>query len=96
MRGPSALLRRARSAWGTVARASALVLAMESGIEWATWGDNADEDRRRLEDLSYLVGAAGEALKVAIDNSNELAARLAKLTATRIAGALAKYSAGGA
>jgi len=79
-----------------LARASALVRAAESAIDRAPWGDNADEDRRRLEDLSHLVGAAGEALAVANDNGNQLAARLAKLTATRIAGALAKHSSGGA
>jgi hypothetical protein len=79
-----------------LARASALVLATESGIERAPWGDDADEDRRRVEDLSHLVGAAGEALKVAMDNGAQLAARLAKLTAARIDAALAKYSSGGA
>lgn len=79
-----------------LARASALVLATESGIERGPWGDDADADRRSLEDLSHLAGAAGEALKVAIDNCAQLAARLAKLTATRIAAALAQYSSGGA
>jgi hypothetical protein len=79
-----------------LARASALVLATESWIERAPWGDDADEDRRRLEDLSHLLGAAGEALKVAVDNGAQLVARLAKLTAARLDAALAKYSTGGA
>lgn len=75
-----------------LARASAFVFAAESGIERAPWGDNAVEDHRRLEDLSHLVGAAGEALKVAMDNGAQLSARLAK----RIDAVLAKYSTEGA
>lgn len=79
-----------------LARASALVFATESGIERAPWGDDVDEDRRRLEDLSHLADAAGEALKLALTNCAQLAARVAKLIDTRTNAPPAKYSTGGA
>jgi hypothetical protein len=43
-----------------LARASAMGIATQAMIEAGTWGDDADEDRRRMEDLSHLVGAGLE------------------------------------
>jgi len=71
-----------------IARASALGRALEGSIE-QPWGADADEDRRRLEDLSHLGGAMGEALRAATEASDRLAARLTKLVSDRLAAALA-------
>jgi hypothetical protein len=79
-----------------VARARVMGIATEAMIEVDTWGDDADEDRHRLEDLSHLVSATVEALRAATVFGDQLAARLAKHTAAHIAVALAKYSSGGA
>jgi hypothetical protein len=79
-----------------LARASAMGSATQAVIEVGTWGSDADEDRRRMEDLSHLVGAGIEALLAATVFGDQLAAALAKHTATRIAAALATDSLGGA
>ena len=71
-----------------IARASAMGRALEGSIE-QPWGDDADEDRRRLEDLSHLGGAMVEALRAATEASDRLAARLTKLADDRLAVALA-------
>ena len=77
-----------------VARASALSRALEGSIERDTWGDDAGEDRRRLADLSHLVGAAVEALLVATNAGDRIAAQLAKHVGDRIAVALTKRRTG--
>jgi hypothetical protein len=79
-----------------IARARVMGTATEAMIEVGPWGDDADEDRRRMEDLGHLVSATVEALRAAMGFGDQLAVRLAKLTATRIAAALAKLSTGGA
>jgi hypothetical protein len=58
-----------------LARASAMGIATQAMIEVGTWGN---EDRRRMEDLSHLVGAGMEALRAATVFGDQLAARLAK------------------
>jgi len=68
-----------------VARARVMSTATEAMIEVGPWGDDAVEDRHRLEDLSHLVSATVEALRAATVFGDQLAVRLAKLTATRIA-----------
>jgi len=77
-----------------LARASTMGIATQAMIEAGTWGDDADEDRRRMEDLSHLVGAGLEALRAATVLGDQLAARLAKHTAEHIAVALASYGTG--
>jgi hypothetical protein len=75
-----------------VARARVMGTATEAMIEVGPWGDDPVEDRHRLEDLSHLVSATVEALRAAMVFGDQLAVRLAKLTSTRIAAALAKLS----
>jgi len=77
-----------------LARASAMGIATQAMIEVGTWGDDADEDRHRLESVSHLVGAGVEALRAATKFGDQLAARLAKHTAEHIAVALAQYGSG--
>jgi len=71
-----------------IARASAMGRALEGSIE-QPWGHAIDEDRRRLEDLSHLGGALVEALRAATEAGDQIAARLTKLAADRLAAALA-------
>jgi hypothetical protein len=77
-----------------VARARVMGTATEAMIEVGPWGDDAVEDRHRLEDLSHLASATVEALRAAMVFGDQLAEQLAKLTATRIAAALAKLTGG--
>jgi hypothetical protein len=70
-----------------IARASAMGRALEGSIE-QPWGDDAEEDRRRLEDLSHLGGAMVEALRAATEAGNQIAARLTKLADNRLTAAL--------
>jgi len=65
-------------------RASAMGIATQAMIEGGPWGDDADEDRRRMEDLGHLVGAGLEALRAAMVFGDQLAARLAKHTAATL------------
>ena len=74
-------------------RASAMGIATQAMID-GPWGDDADEDRHRLQDLSHLVSATVEALRAATVFGDRLAARLAKQTAEHITVALAKYGTG--
>jgi len=74
-----------------IARASSLVRALEGSFERDTWEDILGEDRRRMEELSHLVGAAVEALLAATNAGDKLAAQLAKSANDRLAVALAKH-----
>jgi hypothetical protein len=77
-----------------IARASSLVRALEGSFERDSWEGSLGEDRRRMEELSHLVGAAVEALLAATNAGDKLAARLAKSTNDRLAVALARHPVG--
>jgi hypothetical protein len=77
-----------------IARASSLVRALEGSFERDSWEDILGEDRRRMEELSHLVGAAVEALLAATNAGDKLAAQMAKSANDRLAAALAQHPAG--
>jgi hypothetical protein len=58
-----------------LARADAIAHASENLFEQVIWVEDGD-DRRRLERLAHLVGAAAEATQAAVESGDDLAARL--------------------